>query len=185
MTVSTEDYPLARRLYLYAPLNASVVSRDFIDFALSEEGQKIAQSTGFVDLRPECDPNASKCTACSTQYKETVKNACRLSVDFRFDRGSTELDTRALRDLQRLVTLMGKVENSGKSIVLLGFSDGTGSRADNVALSQQRASMVAGQLSARGLHVETTRGLGPEMPVADDASDEGRQRNRRVEVWLR
>jgi phosphate transport system substrate-binding protein len=185
MTVSTEDYPLARRLYLYAPLNASVVARDFIDFSLSEEGQKIAQATGFVDLRPECDPNASKCTACSTQYKDSVKSACRLSVDFRFDKGSTELDTRALRDLQRLVTLMGKVENSGKSIVLLGFSDGTGARADNVALSQQRASMVAGQLSARGLHVETTRGLGPEMPVADDATEDGRQRNRRVEVWLR
>jgi phosphate transport system substrate-binding protein len=185
MTVSTEDYPLARRLYLYAPLNAPVAARDFIDFALSEEGQKVVQASGFVDLRPECDPNASRCTTCSAQYREVVKSACRLSVDFRFDRGSTELDTRALRDLQRLVALMARPDSTGKSVVLLGFSDGTGARADNVALSQQRAAMVAAQLSARGLHVEVSRGLGPEMPVADDATEEGRQRNRRVEVWLR
>jgi phosphate transport system substrate-binding protein len=185
MTVSTEDYPLARRLYLYAALSAPVAARDFVDFALSEDGQKIVQAANFVDLRPECDPNASHCTACSAQYRDTVRDACRLSVDFRFDRGSTELDTRALRDLQRLVTLMGRPENLGKSMLLLGFSDGTGPRADNVALSQQRATMVAGQLSARGLHVGVSRGLGPEMPVADDSTDDGRQRNRRVEVWLR
>jgi outer membrane protein OmpA-like peptidoglycan-associated protein len=29
------------------------------------------------------------------------------------------------------------------------------------------------------------RGFGPDMPVADDATEEGRERNRRVEVWLR
>jgi phosphate transport system substrate-binding protein len=184
MTVSTEDYPLARRLYLYASLGAPIGARDFVDFALSEEGQKVVQAAGFVDLRPECDPNASRCTACSAQYKEAVHGACRLSVDFRFDKGNAELDTRALRDLQRLVTLMGRPENSSKSIVLLGFSDGTGQRSDNVTLSQQRASMVAGQLSARGLHVDTTKGLGSEMAVADDSSDDGRQRNRRVEAWL-
>jgi len=47
-----------------------------------------------------------------------------------------------------------------------------------------RSSAVATQLRARGLRVEL-RGLGPETPVADDATDEGRARNRRVEVWLR
>ena len=52
MTVSTEDYPLARRLYLYAPPGASTAARDFVDFTLSEEGQKVVRSSGFVDLRP-------------------------------------------------------------------------------------------------------------------------------------
>jgi|SRR5271154_1886509 len=44
---------------------------------------------------------------------------------------------------------------------------------------------VAGQLRALGLHVEAVRGFGQRMPVADDSNDEGRERNRRVEVWLR
>jgi hypothetical protein len=37
-TVSTEDCPLARRLYLYVPTGALLVARDFVDFALSEDG---------------------------------------------------------------------------------------------------------------------------------------------------
>jgi phosphate transport system substrate-binding protein len=185
MTVATEDYPLSRRLYLYLVPGASTPARDFVDFALSEEGQRIVQSVGFVDLRPECDPNASACTHCAPDYRDAVKGACRLSMDFRFDTGSAQLDTRGLRDLQRIVTLMGHPENAGRSLLLLGFSDAHGSRQDNVGLSQDRAAFVAQQLRARGLHVGTTRGFGPEMPIADDATPDGRQRNRRVEAWLR
>jgi phosphate transport system substrate-binding protein len=185
MTVSTEDYPLARRLYLYAPLSVPIAARDFIDFALSEDGQKVVQQVGFVDLRPKCDPNAAQCTHCTREYEEAVHNACRMSIDFRFDTGTAQLDTRGLRDLQRLVTMMGRPESASRSLILLGFSDGKGARADNVALSQVRVNTVQQQLSARGLHVDGVHVFGPDMPVADDSTPEGRQRNRRVEVWLR
>jgi phosphate transport system substrate-binding protein len=184
-TVATEDYPLARRLYLYVPLSAPIVARDFVDFALSEEGQRVVDQTGFVDLLPECDPDAAHCAACTPEYRDAVRGSCRVSVDFRFDRGSTQLDTRALRDLQRLVTLMGHPTNASRSLLLFGFSDGTGARPDNLYLSRQRAGIVSSQLRARGLPVAATRGFGPDMPVADDATEDGRERNRRVEVWLR
>jgi phosphate transport system substrate-binding protein len=184
-TVATEDYPLARRLYLYVPFNAPVVAREFVDFALSEEGQNVVAQVGFVDLLPECDPDASRCTVCSPEYRNAVRGACRVSVDFRFDRGSTQLDTRALRDLQRLVTLMGHPANAARTVLLFGFSDGTGARPDNLYLSRQRAGIVASQLRARGLPVAVARGFGPDTPIADDATDDGRERNRRVEVWLR
>jgi phosphate transport system substrate-binding protein len=184
MTVSTEDYPLARRLYLYLALSAGAAAHDFVDFAQSEEGQRIVQAAGFVDLRPVCDPNAFRCTSCSREYRDIVRGACRVSMDFRFDRNSTELDTRALADLQRVVSMMQRPETAARSLLLLGFSDGMGSRSENVALAQERAATVASQLRARGLHVEIERGLGPDMPVADDSNQEGRERNRRVEVWL-
>ncbi len=184
MSVATEDYPLARRLYLYAPQGASRTARDFVDFALSEDGQKIVRTAGFVDLRPECDASASMCTTCTREYTEAVRGACRMSIDFRFDVG-LNLDTRALRDLNRVVGMLGRPEYAGRGVVLLGFSDGQGSRAEALRLSQQRAAVVAEQLRARGLHVVLERGMGAVMPVADDTSDEGRQRNRRVEAWLR
>jgi phosphate transport system substrate-binding protein len=185
MTVSTEDYALARRLYLYVPLGAPLAAREFVDFAQSEEGQKVVAAAGFVDLRPECDPRASQCTACGREYRALVSGACRLSTNFRFDRGSSQPDTRALRDLQRVSTMMDRPEYATKSILLLGFSDARGGWADNLALSQLRASTVATQLRARRVHVLTARGFGPTMPISDNATEDGRERNRRVEVWLR
>ena len=183
MTVSTEDYALARRLYLYVPLGASESARDFVDFAQSEEGQRLAQATGFVDLRATCDPTVARAPA-TRDYREAVRAACRMSMDFRFERGSTQLDTRALADLQRVVALTGRAEYATRSLLLFGFSDGTGTRSDNAWLAQQRADIVAGQLRARGLRVDMSRGFGADMPIADDRSEEGRERNRRVEVWL-
>jgi phosphate transport system substrate-binding protein len=184
MTVATEDYPLARRLYLYIALGASPVARELVDFAQSEEGQRAVRAAGFVDLEPRCDQNAARCPSCSREYRETVRAGCRLSLDFRFDPGSTQLDTRALSDLQRIVTMMGRPDNAGKKIVLIGFSDANVSATDNVALSTQNAAIVATQLRARGLYVDVVKGLGSDMPVADDSTDEGREKNRRVEVWL-
>jgi phosphate transport system substrate-binding protein len=185
MTVSTEDYPLARRLYLYLPAEASVVARDFVDFALSEEGQRVVRSAGFVALQPDCDPTPARCESCPRDYLESVHGSCRISIDFRFDRGTMQLDTRALRDLTRVVAMMERSEYIGRALVLLGFSDGKGMRAESASSSKQRASIVAQQLRARGLNVLLERGLGAEMPVADDATEEGQERNRRVEAWLR
>jgi phosphate transport system substrate-binding protein len=184
-TVSTEDYPLARRLYLYVPLSAPEAAREFVDFAQSEEGQHLVQATGFVDLRATCDPNLPRSPASSRDYREAVRGACRLSMDFRFEHGSTQLDTRALSDLPRIVALKGRAEYAARSLLLFGFSDGTGSRNDDLWLSQERADIVAGQLRARGLRVDVSRGFGAEMMIADDRAEEGRERNRRVEAWLR
>jgi len=184
MSVATEDYPLARRLYLYAPQGASATARDFVDFALSDDGQKIVRAAGFVDLQPKCDTSGSACPGCTREYLDAVRGACRMSVDFRFDVG-LNLDTRALRDLNRAVSLLGRPEYAGRSLVLLGFSDGQVARAEGLRLSQQRAAVVAQQLRARGLRVAVERGMGAMMPVGDDGSEEGRQRNRRVEAWLR
>jgi phosphate transport system substrate-binding protein len=185
MTVSTEDYLLSRRLYFYVPLGASVAAHDFVDFTLSEDGQKAVAAAGFVDLRPECEPVDSPCPSCAAEYRAIVDGACRLSTDFRFVHGSAQLDGRGLSDLQRLSALMGRVQYRSKSIALLGFSDSLGDRAGNMRLAQERASVVAIQLRARGLSVEVERGFGADMPVADNATEEGRMRNRRVEVWLR
>ncbi len=183
-TVSTEDYPLARRLYLYVPTAASLVARDFVDFALSEDGQRVVRETGFVDLQPDCVP-VVRCATCPRDYQDDVRDACRISVDFRFDGDTTQLDTRGLRDVTRIVRLMGKREYIDRGLVLLGFSDGLGTRADEVRRSQEHASIVAQQLRASGVRVVREEGLGSEMPVGDNGTDTGRERNRRVEAWLR
>ncbi|MBN7798642.1 OmpA family protein [Parahaliea mediterranea] len=67
-----------------------------------------------------------------------------------------------------------------------GHTDSTGSRSYNQTLSKQRAGSVADYLATRG--VDRSRmmveGLGPDQPIADNASTAGRSQNRRVELYI-
>ncbi len=185
MTVATEEYALARRLYFYIPASAPRAASEFVDFALSEDGQDTVAAAGFVDLRPRCDATASRCPKCLAEYRDLVHGACRVSIDFRFEHGDIQFDSRALRDVQRLTTWLSQPLYSARRLVLLGFSDTQGRRGDNIIISELRAEFVANQLRARGVPIAAVRGFGPDMLVTDDSTEEGQRRNRRVEVWLR
>lgn len=73
------------------------------------------------------------------------------------------------------------------SIEIVGFTDSTGSRQYNMGLSQRRAQSVATYLTAQGVDGSrlSTRGAGPDQPIASNATADGRAQNRRVEVNLR
>lgn len=73
------------------------------------------------------------------------------------------------------------------SIEIVGFTDSTGSRQYNMDLSQRRAQSVATYLTAQGVDGTrlSTRGAGPDQPIASNATADGRAQNLRVEVNLR
>ncbi len=183
-TVATEDYPLARRLYLYLPQNtASPLSRSFVEFALSMAGQDIVHDIGFVELtidkqQPEIPANAP------AQYLSEVNTATRLSLNFRFRIGSSTIDNKGLRDIDRLIAFLNTPENRNRSIKLFGFADNIGARDVNCRLAEGRAQQVAEQLSAYGIRVSSVQGFCDDMPVASNLTAAGREKNRRVEVWL-
>jgi outer membrane protein OmpA-like peptidoglycan-associated protein len=68
-----------------------------------------------------------------------------------------------------------------------GHTDSTGRLEYNMDLSNKRASSVAAYLASRGVEENRlfTQGFGPHYPVADNATSEGRQYNRRVELILK
>ncbi len=76
--------------------------------------------------------------------------------------------------------------NPQSFIDVLGHTDSTGSAAFNQQLSERRAQSVADVLMQRGVQSQriATRGFGFTSPVADNATPEGRQRNRRVEILV-
>lgn len=182
-TVATEGYELSRRLYLYVPVqNVKPLALEFVNYALSSQGQEAVKASGFIDLTLRA-MEAGDCERCPASYAALSRTGKRLSLDFRFLTGSANLDNRALRDLDRLLAF--RRENSQGRLVLVGFSDGRGASVQNLKLSLERAKKIAEELSERGVRAVDVEAMGSELPVASNDSENGREKNRRVEVWLR
>jgi len=183
-TVATEDYLLARRLYIYTSANPrEPLTRKFIEFAVGDHGQEIVSTTGFVKQTPDIQHpvlpgNAPK------EYAGAVKDAERLSLNFRFRPNSIDLDNKSIRDLDRITSLLLQNGYRDRGLLLFGFTDGRGAPGINVKLSRERAHAVARELASRGITPAMIAGFGSALPVASNDTDQGREKNRRVEVWL-
>ncbi len=181
-TVAREDYPLSRRLFLYtaaAPTNAMVNS--FIEFALSPAGQDIVKRVGFASQNIVAEPPSAQD---EEFYRDAIRGAMKLNLVFRFQKGRSELDNKARRDLERLIDYE-RAQSPPQQILLFGYADSTGSPAQNLELSRGRARAVAGQLGSRGLPAARVDGFGQANPVADNSTEEGQEINRRVDAWTR
>lgn len=87
----------------------------------------------------------------------------------------------------QLDSIMGKLEDASVvSIKVVGHTDSVGSDAYNQGLSERRASSVAQYLLSQGVAPAklTSEGKGESEPVADNDTDEGRAKNRRVELHI-
>jgi OOP family OmpA-OmpF porin len=74
--------------------------------------------------------------------------------------------------------------NPGGRIEVAGHTDNRGDPTENTELSRLRAQAVVDYLVSRGVSRDrlVARGYGPDQPIADNESREGRLRNRRVEL---
>lgn len=181
-TISTEDYPLARRLYFYVPLvGGSGDTEDFVRFSNSEQGQSLVEEVGFVSQNIKAN-GAVDSSLYPDAMRDLTLRSQRLSLNFRFRDGSDELDSKALADLERLVKYVEV--NSPKRLQLFGFSDSEGNASQATELSLRRAKVVEEQLIRRGIYPLVARGMGDEAPLANSDSEAGRYINRRVEVWI-
>jgi glucose/mannose transport system substrate-binding protein len=118
-------------------------------------------------------------------YVNDVNGAAKLNIIFHFRSGSTQLDDKAQADLNRLIDLLHNPTYQGRHILLFGFSDNYGGTRQNTRISKVRAQAVADQLQSRGLVPSLVTGYGKVLPIAPNETEEGREQNRRVEVWLR
>ncbi len=185
-TVATEDYALARRLFLYLPERPyNTTAQAFIRYALSLRGQQIVAQTGFVSQ--EIVTGTALASGKSLpDYQSLIDGAERLSLNFRFHRGSAHLDNKALQDVQRLVEYLSRQENQQRDLILVGFADSNEVIPfHSLGLSIARADGVADVLINNGVAPIKVRGLGAAANVASNETEQGRQKNRRVEVWLR
>ncbi|NIE77428.1 OmpA family protein [Pantoea sp. Ap-967] len=181
--VASEDYPLSRRLYFYLPANAKPQARALADFAQSPAGQAIVAAQGFVSQQVQAQPVPAQ-AGMPPRYRSLAQQAQRLSVNFRFQEGSASLDNKALRDVQRVAEYLRQAGKLQSKAVLVGFGDPKETPGRAALLSRLRAQAVRRELARDGVEVLEVTGMGDELPVAGNDLEQGRLRNRRVEVWV-
>ena len=182
--IATEDYPLSRRLFFYLPPNGkNPWAEALVAFAQSSQGQAIVAANGFIAQTVQAmavTPNALM----PEGYQGLSRHAQRLSVNFRFEEGSASLDNKARQDLSRVLDYIKQHDKTDRQVTLVGFGDAKSDPARADLLSKLRAMTVRRELVKSGVVLREIRGFGAEMPVAANSADEGRIKNRRVEVWV-
>ncbi len=184
-SISTEDYPLSRRLYAYVSKDSRTSKvEQFLQYTQSREGQQVVKEEGFVSQEiylqsVEVPPAAPE------DYREFVANAQRLSVNLRFAEGEAMLDSKAESDLYRIKDFLLQPEYRRSKVMLMGFADAS-EAAPVIALqlSNNRVDYIARRFIKHGIAPTRARGFGQQMPLADGNGSSTRQQNRRVEIWL-
>jgi outer membrane protein OmpA-like peptidoglycan-associated protein len=99
-----------------------------------------------------------------------------------FEKGSAKLTENAKKELQRIADIIKKFPYSKWRIE--GHTDSQGSAEFNKKLSQERANAVKKFLISLGISEKmlVAEGMGENYPIADNKTEEGRQKNRRVVI---
>lgn len=107
----------------------------------------------------------------------------RISNEVLFAKDSSVLRAEGVDKIRQIAEILN--EDSTARVVVKGFASSEGSDSYNLRLSQDRATMVKNQLIADGNVAEsriTALGFGESSPIADNSTEAGRARNRRVEI---
>lgn len=98
-----------------------------------------------------------------------------------FKSGSAEITPESYEILEKVYNTL--LDNMEIEVEIQGHTDNTGKRSANMKLSQRRADAVKTYLAEKGIEAKRikTKGYGPDMPIADNATPEGRAKNRRIE----
>ena len=119
-------------------------------------------------------------SSCSNVRKSGREIANIISYDITFDVGKATLKPESDKEIARIVALM--IDNPNLNYEVQGHTDNTGSAASNMKLSQKRAQAVVDRMVKLGVPASrlTAVGKGQEEPIADNDTEEGRAKNRRV-----
>jgi outer membrane protein OmpA-like peptidoglycan-associated protein len=114
---------------------------------------------------------------------DTVKGNWFEFTNVRFNTGGSKVDSTSAAQLKNIV-ILGKAFPAA-SFKVGGYTDNTGDSVANVTLSQKRSEAVVAELKKLGASAKAitgAKGYGPQYPIGDNATVEGKAQNRRVAI---
>ena len=114
-------------------------------------------------------------------YDRMMTDGKFITYGITFDVGKATIKPESMGEINRIVQLM--TENPDLKFSVEGHTDSTGNPASNQTLSEQRSQAIVAKLVELGIAQDrlTAVGKGQNSPIADNNTDEGRAKNRRVE----
>jgi outer membrane protein OmpA-like peptidoglycan-associated protein len=114
-------------------------------------------------------------------YDRMMTDGKFITYGITFDVGKSTIKPESMGEINRIVQLM--TENPTLKFSVEGHTDSTGNAASNQTLSDARSKAVVDKLVELGIAADrlTSAGKGQNSPIADNSTDEGRAKNRRVE----
>lgn len=139
----------------------------------------------FVSELVKIPPNQKYTEIRRDFYLKPIKKGEKLSLyNIYFDPGKWDIKPESYPELDRLAQFLK--DNPGVYIEISGHTDNTGDPSTKKELSLRRANAVKYYLVRKGIPESrmTTKGYGPDRPVASNETEEGRRLNRRVEFEI-
>lgn len=125
--------------------------------------------------------NVRLCKGAVPLYNRLITDGKIITYAITFDIGKANIKPESMTEINRIAQLMKN--NGDLQFEVQGHTDNTGTVAGNQKLSEQRAQAIVNKLVEMGIAANrlSAKGMGQSAPLADNSTDEGRAKNRRVE----
>lgn len=141
---------------------------------------------GIIDLEDKCPktPGVKEENGCPPIAKEDKEVLQQAFDNLEFATGKAIISTSSYSSLDKLAEVLQKKPEY--KLLIEGHTDNVGRRSSNMTLSKNRANAVKLYLQKKGIAGDRiiTQHYGPDKPIGDNATEEGRQKNRRVEMTV-
>lgn len=145
---------------------------------------QLTQSGNYISLMvAESKPlNVTAKALTSSALKQSLDQDNKVSVQINFATDKTEILPDSQAQIDQIVALLK--DNPNLKLGIYGHTDNTGDAAHNLKLSDQRAQSVVAALTKAGIESNRliAKGFGDTQPVANNSNEDGKAKNRRVEL---
>lgn len=150
------------------------------------EGVQLDQERSLESMKIQNELNAQRLAKLQAHLDRHDASASNNAIyQVYFDSDVSSLKPGAIADLETVANNF-KSSTSSRQIVVVGHSDDAGTPEYSERIAEARARAVSGYLAGQGLSMDNivVKQFGSQRPVASNATPEGRQLNRRVEIYL-